>query len=1067
MVRPRPAVPQRRSAQKRSRRSKEPAAASWLPRRARQFERQGNLKHAADTYRVAIALDPGKGLWHFRLGVVEASLGHWRNAVDALQAAISRDDSRAAWHFELACAHAAAGDHVRAVAAGEQALALAGGRATWRGWLACLHSVHGDWGAAQIHYTAAVTTEPNCAQWVYGLACAYDQLHDPRALGTLERAISIDGDHAEWHFRLGLLHEAAGNLEAAAHAYSGAIARDNACPLWLYRAALVAEALGRDSDALPLFRGAVSDPSAPAEWLVRASKAAERADQLAVARAALTRAIALEPRRGTWHVRLGQIEEARRDLPCAEAAFREALRIDPERLDWHRHLVRTLVAQSKDSEAKQATQAALPLHAVAARRGDHRSGVAWARALHDTGHHEDALQVLMETTARTGAGRDAVKLLWEVGNAVGDVGNVRLALHAVQSAKRAGKFAATLTRMYLQLCANFAYFEDEALELAREARTPACTDHSTKQAALDIHFFFYGPTDDLVVESLAILDGASGFSARATLNLASMLFRLERYEQLCRLYERFPQLVAYCGDTPAIAYAAMNTGAPSAGPEEQAAARETLAAYESVCRAENEIWGRLGDGHSSLAIVGNSECQLGQGRGSEIDSHDLVVRFNNFSLDPPFAQDYGTKVDVHVRVGEDSPKFDIPNPPTDVVISAVRLLDRFNRWRVIRRLLARGHRVATYPSRHQDALIHKLRRVPSAGLLTTFVATDLRKDEGRTSYYGFSFLDQTGSEPKSAHYFEKSSPSGRHEWPKEARLFAEITGRDASRRNEVVADFRKPRIKLLGDHSTYHAGCAAVIDYLSNEARSAGSLTTYDDYDVLIVNGEGSMHDDAPNFQSKMSALAEAVGRGRKAFLINTVWQNNGAEYDHVLRHLDGIFVREQASHDDLLQRHGVQSTIRIDVSYWAAVDDSASFRDLKGSVAVGDFYSEEFGNFVRLTGGTLKNRPYLDMSQTSWSSLVRTLRTSSLLITGRHHAVFAASRARTPFVALRGNTHKIEGLIKMSGLPIPICQSPDDLKDAIQWAKGNKAVFEEFFSWMDNQPRLSLPDILEASGQR
>lgn len=276
----------------------------------------------------------------------------------------------------------------------------------------------------------------------------------------------------------------------------------------------------------------------------------------------------------------------------------------------------------------------------------------------------------------------------------------------------------------------------------------------------------------------------------------------------------------------------------------------------------------------------------------------------------------------------------------------------------------------------------------------------------------------------------------------------------------VSPDQNKPRIKLLGDHSDYHAGCTAVIDCLKKTIKPLGRVTDGQEYDCLVVNGEGSMHHDSKNFKWKMAALAEAVAAQKPAYLINTVWQANSNEFDETLRALRGITVREQASHDDLLHRHNIESVVRLDVSYWAEVEESARYVDWKNSVVVGDFYSREFGNFVRWTGGPLLRHPYIDMSGQGWSSLVKGLRTASLFVTGRHHGVFAACRARTPFVSMPGNTHKIEGMVKMSGLPIPICESPKDLGAAIKWAKKNKSVYDDFFGWMDEQPKFSLKDI-------
>ena len=51
----------------------------------------------------------------------------------------------------------------------------------------------------------------------------------------------------------------------------------------------------------------------------------------------------------------------------------------------------------------------------------------------------------------------------------------------------------------------------------------------------------------------------------------------------------------------------------------------------------------------TVAVVGNAGCELGLKRGVEIDSHDIVIRFNNFSLN--YVEDYGSKTDIWVRGG--------------------------------------------------------------------------------------------------------------------------------------------------------------------------------------------------------------------------------------------------------------------------------------------------------------------------------------------------------------------------------------------------------------------------------
>jgi hypothetical protein len=52
--------------------------------------------------------------------------------------------------------------------------------------------------------------------------------------------------------------------------------------------------------------------------------------------------------------------------------------------------------------------------------------------------------------------------------------------------------------------------------------------------------------------------------------------------------------------------------------------------------------------NKSIAVVGNGPQELGRKSGMEIDSHDIVVRFNKFKVDKRFSADYGKKTDIYV-----------------------------------------------------------------------------------------------------------------------------------------------------------------------------------------------------------------------------------------------------------------------------------------------------------------------------------------------------------------------------------------------------------------------------------
>ena len=54
-----------------------------------------------------------------------------------------------------------------------------------------------------------------------------------------------------------------------------------------------------------------------------------------------------------------------------------------------------------------------------------------------------------------------------------------------------------------------------------------------------------------------------------------------------------------------------------------------------------------------FCIIGNSPKELGKGSGKKIDSHKLVLRFNDFSTSPDFYKDYGKRTSVWIRGSND------------------------------------------------------------------------------------------------------------------------------------------------------------------------------------------------------------------------------------------------------------------------------------------------------------------------------------------------------------------------------------------------------------------------------
>ena len=127
---------------------------------------------------------------------------------------------------------------------------------------------------------------------------------------------------------------------------------------------------------------------------------------------------------------------------------------------------------------------------------------------------------------------------------------------------------------------------------------------------------------------------------------------------------------------------------------------------------------------------------------------------------------------------------------------------------------------------------------------------------------------------------------------------------------------------------------------------------------------------------------------------------------------------------DHLSERHGLHVRHQIDLSYFAPLDEAAPRDNLGASVAVGDLYAPPHGFVWFAKSPANRNWKSIDLRDHTWSSLVRTLRTASLFVTGRPHGMYAACRARIPFVPVRGDSHDFEDLLESAQVDIPVAEA-------------------------------------------
>lgn len=220
---------------------------------------------------------------------------------------------------------------------------------------------------------------------------------------------------------------------------------------------------------------------------------------------------------------------------------------------------------------------------------------------------------------------------------------------------------------------------------------------------------------------------------------------------------------------------------------------------------------------------------------------------------------------------------------------------------------------------------------------------------------------------------------------------------------------------LINDTSNYHNGCKVVVEAIRQNYGFDKAYYTQDilnidyrQYDEVIVNGEGTMHDNQRRSITFLEALQSAQNFGLKTRLINTVWQNMIHDYDDVLQKCEEVIVREVNSFEEM-QKHGVNAQILPDLSYFVDVP----YKEYEHVTSYeGQYWKKKFRQH--------KDWPEIDIFEQDWNEIVNRLRHADLLVTGRHHEMYAACKAKCRFLVKPGNTWKNEGLLKSAQVNIP-----------------------------------------------
>ena len=123
-----------------------------------------------------------------------------------------------------------------------------------------------------------------------------------------------------------------------------------------------------------------------------------------------------------------------------------------------------------------------------------------------------------------------------------------------------------------------------------------------------------------------------------------------------------------------------------------------------------------------------------------------------------------------------------------------------------------------------------------------------------------------------------------------------------------------PNVVLMNDTDVdgYHFGCATVMNVIRTQLNSrgvqvAGSVPVSVDWrtdhadlvnsaDVLVINGEGTLHHGSTKGRWLLEAGQSVKARGGRVVLINTIWQGNPSDWADLVKDADLICCRDSKS---------------------------------------------------------------------------------------------------------------------------------------------------------------------------
>ena len=151
-----------------------------------------------------------------------------------------------------------------------------------------------------------------------------------------------------------------------------------------------------------------------------------------------------------------------------------------------------------------------------------------------------------------------------------------------------------------------------------------------------------------------------------------------------------------------------------------------------------------------IALVGNGPCEIGKNKGKEIDSHDIVIRFNNFKIEG-YENDYGSKTDIWSC--NLNPDVEYKNNDFKLVILAENVFARgYNGYDIFHKLTKNNVSICCFNEEQTYGLTKNMNYNPTFGYRLIYGLNNILGSLDNVDFYGFNFLKEE-KDKYTYHYF--------------------------------------------------------------------------------------------------------------------------------------------------------------------------------------------------------------------------------------------------------------------------------------------------------------------------